>query len=233
MKFKIEPGIFEKFLELHIGIVAARDIDNRGRNAEIMALTRAKEQEIRQMYATDTLSRQPRIEAWRKAYSLFGAKPKKYKSSVESLYRMILKGLDLRSINKIVDIYNFISIKNMIPVGGDDLERVEGDIILAIAQGGENFVPLNSKEAETAKPGEVIYTDSKEVLCRRWNWRECEKTKMREETKEVILMAEGLPPVTTSDMEDIIQELRQLIQRYCGGELEVFILNRERPEIEL
>jgi lysyl-tRNA synthetase class 2 len=233
VNFKITPEIFEKFPDLNVGIVVARDIDNRGRNAEIMALMRAREQEIRQMYAADTLSQQPRIEAWRKAYSQFGAKPKKYKSSVESLYRMILKGLDLRPINKIVDIYNFISIKHMIPVGGDDLEKVEGDIILAIARGKETFIPLNVKEAETAQPGEVVYVDSKEVLCRRWNWRECEKTKMTEETKDVVLVAEGLPPVTAADMEDTIQELRQLIQRYCGGEFDVFILNRERTETEL
>jgi lysyl-tRNA synthetase class 2 len=110
---------------------------------------------------------------------------------------------------------------------------VEGDIILAIARGKETFIPLNVKEAETAQPGEVVYVDSKEVLCRRWNWRECEKTKMTEETKDVVLVAEGLPPVTAADMEDTIQELRQLIQRYCGGEFDVFILNRERTETEL
>lgn len=233
MKFKVAPEIFEKYPDLNLGIVASRDIDNRGRSEEIMAMMREREKEIRQEYATNTLSQQPRIEAWRKAYSLFGAKPKKYKSSVESLYRMILKGIDLRPINKIVDIYNFISIKHMIPVGGDDLEKVEGDIILTFARGEETFVPLNAKEAETAKAGEVIYTDSKDVLCRRWNWRECEKTKMTEETKDVILVAEGLPPVTAEDTEDIIQELSQLIQRYCDGTPEVFILNQERTEIEL
>lgn len=233
MKFKIAPEIFEKFPELHIGIVTARNIDNRGRREEIMALMMEREAEIRQMLTVDTLSQQPRIAGWRRAYSLFGAKPKKYRSSVESLYRMILKGMELRSINKIVDIYNFISIKHMIPVGGDDLEKVDGDILLAIARGGEAFVPLNAQEAETAKPGEVIYTDSREVLCRRWNWRECEKTKMREETKDVVLVAEGLPPVTAEDIEDIIQELSQLIQRHCGGTSAVFILNRERAEIEL
>ena len=32
MKFKIEPEIFEKFPELHIGIVTARDIDNHDRS---------------------------------------------------------------------------------------------------------------------------------------------------------------------------------------------------------
>ena len=164
---------------------------------------------------------------------MFDAKPKKYKSSVENLYRMILKGMKLRSINKIVDIYNFVSIMHMIPVGGDDMEKVEGDITLAFARGGETFIPLNVKEAETAKQGEVVYIDSKEVLCRRWNWRECEKTKMTEETREVILVAEGLPPVTGADMEDIIQELRRLIQKHCGGKPEVFVLNQERTEIEL
>jgi len=233
MKFRIAPEIFEKFPELNIGIVVARDIDNQGRSEEVMALIREREKEIRRTFTMDTLSQQPEIGAWRKAYSLFGAKPKKYKSSVESLYRMILKGMDLRSINKSVDIYNFVSIKHMVPVGGDDLEKAEGDITLAFARGGEPFVALNSKEVERTREGEVVYIDSKEVLCRRWNWRECEKTKMTEETRKLILVAEGLPPETAEDMEGIIQELRQLIQRHCGGEPEVFVLNQERTEIEL
>ncbi len=233
MKFKIAPEIFDRFPGLNLGIVVVRNIDNQGRSEEVMALMREREQEIRETFTSDTMSQQPRIGSWRKAYSLFGAKPKKYKSSVESLYRMILKGIDVRSINKIVNIYNYISLKHMVPVGGDDLLKAEGDIILAFARGGEPFVALNSKEVERAKQGEVVYIDSKEVLCRRWNWRECEKTKMTEETKDVILVAEGLPPVTVKDMEVIIQELRQLIQRYCGGEPGVFILNQERTEIEL
>ena len=233
MKLKIDAKIFEKFPGLKIGVVAARNIDNRGFSDEITQLIREKEKEIRANYDTETLSQQSKINSWRGAYSSFGAKPKKYKSSVESLYRMVLKGLDLRHINKIVDLYNYISMKCMIPAGGDDMAKVDGDIILKFAAGDEHFTALNSKEMETAKEGEVVYADSKEVLCRRWNWKECDKTKMTEETKDVILVIEALPPVTRKELEEVEEDLSRLIIKYCGGEINTDILGEAKRETEI
>jgi len=233
VKLKIDTRIFEKFPGLKIGVVTARNIDNHVLNEEIMQLIREKEREIRENYDTETLSQDPKINSWRGAYSSFGAKPKKYKSSVESLYRMVLKGLDLRHINKIVDLYNYISLKRMIPAGGDDMAKVDGDVTLKFAVGDEPFTSLNSTERETAKEGEVVYADSKEVLCRRWNWRECDKTKMTEETKDVILVIEALPPVTREELEEVEEDLSRLIIKYCGGEIRADILDEAKIEIEI
>lgn len=233
MKFKVDTQIFEKFPGLNIGIVSAKKIDNHGESEEIMRLIRKKEEEIRENFDTETFSLHPKIQSWRKAYLSFGAKPKKYQSSIESLNRVILKGIDLRDINKIVNIYNYISIKYMVPVGGDDLAKVEGDIQLKFAQGNEPFTPLNSEEILTAKEGEVVYVDSKEVLCRRWNWRECDKSKMTDDTEEVVLVAEGLPPVAKGEVEKIIEELSGLVKEYCSGEVKTFILDEANREAEI
>ncbi|MFC1722735.1 B3/4 domain-containing protein [Nanoarchaeota archaeon] len=233
MKFKIDSRIFEKFPDLNIGIVTAKGIDNKGINEEIINQIREKEKEIRANFSKETLSQDPKIDAWRKAYSSFKAKPKKYRCSVENLYRMILDGIELRHINKVVDIYNYISIKNMIPVGGDDTDKIDGNITLKFAQGDEPFVELNSKETKNPKEGEVIYADDKEVLCRRWNWRECDKSKMTEETKNVALVVEGLPPTTKEDVEKIIEELSVLVQKSFGGEIKTFILNNSNVEVEI
>jgi lysyl-tRNA synthetase class 2 len=233
MKLRVDSQIFKTFPGLNLGVITARQIDNTGSADEISELIRKREKEIRENYSTETLSQEPKIESWRKAYSVFGAKPKKYKSSVESLYRMILKGFDLRPINKIVDIYNYISIKHMVPAGGDDTAKVDGDIILRFARGDERFTALNSDETEAVKEGEVVYADDKEVLCRRWNWRECDKTKMTEETKEVALVVEGLPPVTKQEMSGILDDIRQLISKHCGGEIETVVLDKDIREIEI
>jgi len=231
MKFFIDSRIFDKFPDLYLGILIAQDLDNLGRADELWPMVSVQQVKIRANTSTETLSQIPRIASWRRAYSAFGAKPKKYKSSVESLYRMVLKGIDLRHINTVVDVYNYISIKHMVPVGGDDISRVEGDITLRFAFGGEMFRPLNSAEIEHVKEGEVIYTDSVEVLCRRWNWRECDKTKMTEKTEEAMLVVEGLPPVNREDMDKILEELGGLVERFCGGKNHSEILHRENPEI--
>lgn len=232
MKLEISPEVFAKFPGLNVGVVVIKGANNRGQSGEIVKLIEMKEREIREKYKLESLSQQPKIQAWRKAYSAFGAKPKKYKSSVESLYRMILKGIELRSINPIVDVYNFISLKYMVPVGGDDIDKVAGNIFLRFAEGGEPFQPLNSSEMMTAKKGEIIYADESEVLCRRWNWRECDKTKMSEESKNVVLVVEGLPPVSQGEMSQIIGELDRLILKYCGGQSKLEILTPAKMKIE-
>lgn len=233
MKFKINEKIFEKYPSLNIGIVVAKGIDNTGESSDALSMLSEQSSSVISTYNLETLKDVPKINAWREAYSAFGAKPKKYTCSVENLYRMILEGVHLRHINKVVDIYNYISLKHMVPVGGDDVDRVDGDITLRLATGEEPFVRLNSDEIDHPKEGEVVYADDKKVLCRRWNWRECDKSKMTEQTKNITLVVEGLSPVTKEEVQTIVEELGQLVERFCGGEVSINILNAQNKEIEI
>jgi DNA/RNA-binding domain of Phe-tRNA-synthetase-like protein len=233
MKFRIDTAIFSAFPELHIGIVIGKGVDNRGDCPGIRARIKQTQDEIRKRFQRDTLMECPKIQSWRNAYAFFGAKPKKHRSSVENLYRMTLEGRDLSMINKLVDIYNYVSLKHMIPVGGDDLSLVDGEIGLVFAKGNESFRPLGSDEVHTARKGEVIYADVREVLCRRWNWRESEKTKLTERTRDVLLVSEGLLPVTAEDMEGVVEELARLVGKYCGGTISHDVLSAEKREREL
>ncbi|KAH7388935.1 hypothetical protein BKA64DRAFT_125401 [Cadophora sp. MPI-SDFR-AT-0126] len=79
--------------------------------------------------ARETISKQPvtdisHITAWREAYKGFGAKPKKERNSLESLMRRVEGSLP--GVNRLTDIYNAISIKHQIPLGGEDLESLSG-----------------------------------------------------------------------------------------------------------
>ena len=116
MKFKIDSKIFEKFQGLCVGIVIAKGLNNAGLPEGIEAQLRVHEAQIRARLNAETLSQEPRIACWRAAYSAFGGKPKENRSSVENLYRLVLKGGELRHINKLVDLYNLVSLKHMVPV---------------------------------------------------------------------------------------------------------------------
>jgi len=229
MEFMVDKSLYDRFPGLLIGVLAAKGIDNRGADEEILDLVREMQKRIREKFSADTLLQNPKIDSWRKAYSSFGAKPKKHASSVESLYRMTLRGIDFKHINKIVDVYNCISLKHMVPVGGDDTARVEGDIRLKIARGGEPFRPLHSDKNEEARRGEVVYMDSREVLCRRWNWRECDKTKMTESTTDAVLVVEGLPPVGRKDVTTIILDLKSMLVKSCGGKCRHAVIDADSP----
>ena len=193
-----------------------------------------EEERIRANYNTKTLFQNPKIDIWRKAYSVFGAKPKENKSSVENLYHLVLNGINLRHINNLVDIYNFISLKHMLPVGGEDTDKIQGDILLTFATANEPPVLLlGDKESRSPHVGEVIYKDDISTICRRWNWREVDRTKFTEETKNCILVIEGLPPVTKEEIETATKELKEMTEKYCGGILTYSVLNKINPNIEI
>lgn len=232
MKLRISPLISKKFPKLNIGIVIARNIDNTGSDKKIHHLLEEVEELIKLNTVPADLAKHDMISPWRAAYSDFGAKPSKYNCSIEALMKRILKGDDIPRINKIVDIYNYLSLKYLIPIGADDLDKVEGDIALTISDGAEIFIPLNSEDVENPKQGEVIYKDSRHVLCRRWNWRECNKTKITEDTKNLIIYTEGLPPVTKEKLKEVGKEIIDTIKTFCGGEAEFYILNIGNSEIE-
>lgn len=233
MKFRIDDKVLDKFPEIALGLLVVKGINNQGDDREIQELLKKQKQEITQKFQKDQLGENPRLKPWREAFSSFGAKPKKYKCSVENLYRMILEGVELNNINNLVDIYNYISLKYMVPAGGDDIDKVDGFIELAISEGKEPFQQLNSEEVKNPKEGEVIYRDNTDVLCRRWNWRECNKSKMTEQTKNAALVIECLPPLTAKHAGFIIKELQDLVQKHLGGESKTYILNKDNKEAEI
>ncbi len=234
MRFRIAAKIFEDFPEVRIGVVTAHGLDNHGSDPAITSQVREAETALVESFREGNVNEHPRIAPWREAYRKFGAKPKKHRSSIESLARRALKGDMLRSINKLVDIYNIVSLRHIVPVGGEDLDRIDGDIVLIRASEREAPVKLLGEvEERTPAAGEVIYRDDRGAICRRWNWKEADRTKLTEDTRRAVLVIESLPPVGGEELERAVAELAELIQRHCGGETVTTILDRERPETGL
>ena len=119
------------------------------------------------------------VEAWREAFGAFGAKPKKTPSSVDALRNRIAKTGELPSINPVVDIYNAVSVKFALPVGGEDLDTYFGQPRLVRASGTELFDTARdgTDVVETVDPGEVIWRDDRGATCRRWNWRRSSRSR--------------------------------------------------------
>ncbi len=219
--------IWENHKGLQIGVLTIQNCDNQGHNEEIIALTNEAQEKIRSVYTAEKIGEEPKIDAWKKAYAAFGAKPKEHKSSVENLYKMTLNGTSLRHINKLVDIYNYISLKYMLPVGGEDLDKVKGELELTYADNEKPILLLGDKEPKAPKLGEVIYKDSDGAICRRFNWREADRTKLTQETKNAVIVIECLPPATQEELRLAIGEMKSLIEKYCNATIKKEILSQK------
>lgn len=234
MHLKIDNKIFEQFPEVILGVAILHNIDNTLDNPEIEKLLRQAESAVIKNIRDITIIEHPNITPWRQAYRKFGAKPADYPSSIENLLRRVLKGEKIRHINKLVDIYNIISLKYFLPLGGEDISQIRGDVQLIFASDNETPVTLlGESEARPPHPGEVIYKDDLGTICRRWNWKETDRTKLTENTKDAFIVIEGLPPVNQTKIQQALSELKELIQKYCGGDIKTAILDKTNPIIEL
>ena len=212
----IAPEIFERFPGVVIGTVVAREIDNTGAHPQLGERLRAAEAAVRAELAGTVLVEHPRILPWREAYRAFGAKPKKYPSSIEALVRRVIKGDELPSINPLVDLYNVVSLSHLLPGGGEDIGKLEGPLELRFAGPDEPEVELLGRPQPAAPlEGEVIYTDSIGAVCRRWNWREAARTCLGPETREAILVIEALPPMGAQEVAAALDELCSLAEHHC------------------
>lgn len=230
MQFSIQPTIFELYPELCVVAVVARDIGNQKHDASVTKLLRGEEENTRQLFQVIPVSEHPNIASWRKAYSAFGVGGE-YRSSIENLIKRVAKGGDLPDINTLVDLYNAVSLKYILPIGGEDLAHVKGGLSLRIAEGSEEFVALGSSENDPPKAGEVVYADEAGCICRRFNWREADRTKLTKKTKHAIFMIEGIPPANEFDLKDAATMLASWLQEYCGASTEQFLLHKQQTSI--
>jgi len=234
MKFIITDPIFEDFPELVIGVVIMHGIDNAQDRPEIPLLLRQAEAALAGKFGGTPVIEHPYVAAWREAYRKFGAKPKDYPSSVENLTRRVLNGANVGHINNLVSLYNTISLRHILPVGGEDLDKITGDVLLAQAGHAEPAVfLLGEKEARAPHTGEIIYKDEVGAICRRWNWKEADRTKLSHETKNAFLVIETLPPVGRDTLETAIRELADLVKQFCGGAVSTAFLDKGNREVTL
>ncbi|MER6012203.1 B3/B4 domain-containing protein [Streptomyces bluensis] len=161
----------------------------------------------------------PHMAAWREVYSAFGSKPSRTRNSAEALARRALSGAGLPRINLLVDLYNAISVAHLIPVGGEDLDRIQGGMSLVRATGQEDFVTAAGGEEVVEHPdaGEVVWRDETGVTCRRWNWRQGPRTRLTEETTSALFLLESLAPMPVADVEAAGAELAELLEKFSAG----------------
>jgi DNA/RNA-binding domain of Phe-tRNA-synthetase-like protein len=223
VRFIIEESFQSLFPEALVGIIVAKGIDNqRGVDDARAALASAMASTATAVGESD-FATHPAVAPWREAYRRFGVKPSRHRSSIEGLLRMT-RTREVRSINPLVDLYNAVSLRHFLPCGGEDVDAIEGDLRLTIAAGGEPFIPLGTTEESPPSAGEVVYADDVGIVCRCWNWREADRTKLKLETTHAVLVIEALPPRTQDDVLASCHDLAALATSHLGATCRIALL---------
>ncbi|EKS6888925.1 B3/4 domain-containing protein [Enterobacter bugandensis] len=176
-------------------------------------------QACQQMLNDDVPWADAHLSGWDEVFKAFGAKPKRTACSATALRKRVLKDCSLPSLDPVVDIYNAVSIRYAIPVGGENLAAYSGAPRLTLADGSEPFDTFKEGEpvVEHPEPGEVIWRDDLGVTCRRWNWRQGIRTRLDSQAQSMWFILESLPSMPLAALEEAGQELVNNLQQLMPG----------------
>ncbi len=107
----------------------------------------------------------------------------------EALLKRAARDGALPSVNAVVDLYNAVSLRFAIPVGGENAESYAGVPHLVRATGTEKFETMQCwcSAHRIAGAGEVIWRDEQGITCRRWNWRQGTRTRIEDHDYEYVV----------------------------------------------
>lgn len=232
-KFIAEESFWELFPDARLGVLRVSRLNNAPQeNAAIAQALADAHETARSHVPNDTWTENDVVSRWRAAFQKFKTK-KGARASIEALLKRVSNGNTIGSINPLVDVYNTISLEYGVPVGGEDLAAVQGDVRLTIADGGEAFRPLGADGDEPALPGELVYKDDAGAICRCWNWREAERTMLTESTTDAVMVLEAVDASTDDTFWQATEALAKAIRTHLGAEVEVHRVIRDTPTVDL
>jgi DNA/RNA-binding domain of Phe-tRNA-synthetase-like protein len=229
MIFAVDPRLFDLFPGLAVGALVCQ-IDNTkyGEDGLDAVLER-----IRSGFPYEKPQDHPHVKAWRQAFGKVGISPAKYQSSIESLLRRVLKGGPFPRVNPIVDLYNAVSLEYLVPAGGHDLTPLDGDIFCGFARGGEPFSPMEGGDPEVVDKDEVVYKDEKDILTRRWVWRQSNKDRVTPQTRFIFIPVDIMEGVDQGLCNDAMEKIAsRLAQNGNGGVIHRDILTASHQSTE-
>jgi len=224
MKISIQSEISQKYPHYKMGLVK---IATSSRNLEKLQTLTKYEKSIADENAVE--------KEWLKIFADMNASERRL-SSVVALWSVIDRFGELKSINYFVDAYNYISIKHGIPMGGYDIAKLpHKELSLQYAvQGGVKFEPMGlAGQLEKLKDtAEICYYCGDIPVCRYWNHKDSEITKIDENTSEVLSMFDTLGGL--AELKNAIDEFVELIKSTADiTEIKIEILSNEKLSCEM
>jgi DNA/RNA-binding domain of Phe-tRNA-synthetase-like protein len=189
-------------------------------NDKIRRLKEAIYEEVRARYSAEELKNNPTVRAYRDFYWRLGVDPTKTRPSGEALLRRILHGDELPCISTAVDAYNLASIKTIIPISGLDADHLNPPLQIRFAESGEAFQGIGMAKPISLTQGTLILADRTQVLCI-YPYRDSDQTKIGMWTRNVILIAYGVPGILEEQLKEAVEIALSHIKQISGGEGEM------------
>lgn len=230
-KFIADKSFFELFPNAKLGVLLIKNMQNNESPVEVRRMLVDANSEAEKYLVKNTLSENPVIAVWREAFKKFKTK-KGARCSIEALLKRVDTGNIVGSINTLVDIYNTASLKFGLPCGAEDMDAFVGDLRLTITEGGDEFFAIGSDRNEETYPGELCYKDDEGAICRCFNWRDGQRTMIKDDTKNAFLIMEIVDD-RIDDLKSALEFISENTKKYLNADVYLHMLDCENNEVEL
>ena len=209
---RVAKNIQSVNLPISLGILTSR-VKVGPKNKEIWQMLQDIGKERVSQYTPDTLKNIDHIAAFREFYKRIGKDPSRYRPSSEMLIRRITRGIPLYSINNVVDIMNFLSIKTYLPMGLYDQNKIVGNITFRIGKKDEGFPGIRKG---------IVNVESLPILADDLGAfgdpsSDSERTMIRLETTKMLLVFFSCSGNPDRLLEKTYEYARNLYTKYCSA----------------
>lgn len=216
----IDTSLHTKYENINIGVAVIRGIDVKKKNEELEKLKAELYTKFQKALKSDEIDDIPEIASFHQMYEKMGVDLRSRKPSPEAMLRRIVEGKELYTVNTCVDAYNIAVQLNQISAGAFDMAGLEFPVVVREAKDGEE-IEIIGGEVKKLKDGEVCYFDKYGAYNMDYNYRDAERTKVTENTKDVFINVEGVGMISRNQVADQLQLVIDLITRFCGGTVEM------------
>ncbi len=213
----VAPEIFDRLPGLTIVVAWATGLDNDGDNPTV-------DEEWASSWASAGLwadglpnpQSHPHVKAWGDRLKAAGVSRKDFPPSVEAVLRRAMKRGPRFSINPLVDFYNAVALRHVVPAGAFDVGPLPEDVVLRTSRVGDTFWALDAKAPVPVPEGELAYAAGSTVLTRQLMWRQSQAGLVTPATTSVLFMSELLPEHPADLADRVADGFQEGFQRHFG-----------------
>lgn len=228
MNITIKKEVFEKYPELKIAFLLAKNIDNKSKLEESKHLLKDVEEVIHLTFNKDTVRTHNLISPWKVAQQEFGRQAHHYHTSVERLFHLVLKKKSTSTPDVLTNLLHYQALREIIPFGADDFSKINGNLTFALSSGKEKVGLFKKLEKSS-----LYYKDELHPLGAKLDYWKNKKTILTSKSISALVHLEALPPIEEKKLRVLAQETASLIKDFCGGNIKLVILNKKKASASI
>ena len=198
---------------IRLGVAAIEGVTVRAADPALRAEIAEASSEIRTRHAGRTSGEVPGVEEARALYKALGIDPTKTRPSNEALLRRVLKGEGLYAVNTLVDALNLSSLREQVPFGLYDLDRVTPPVTLRRGAPGESY--------EGIRKGPVHVEDRPVLVDAAGPFgnptSDSARTCITLETRRALVVAYAPAACPTARLQGVLERTAATLVRHAGG----------------